>query len=70
MELLETFKAEYDKLSIFAKFSENAFLTVFKVFRDAEDPVRFSSLTLIYILHTCKYIYIYIYIYNIIFVNI
>lgn len=38
-ELVEMFKNEYDKLSIFAKFSETSFLAVFKVFRDAEDPV-------------------------------
>jgi hypothetical protein len=38
-ELLEMFKGEYDALSIFTKFSETAFLSVFKVFREAQDPV-------------------------------
>jgi hypothetical protein len=38
-ELLELFKVEYDSLSFFTKFAENAFLSVFKAFREAEDPV-------------------------------
>ena len=39
-ELLEMFKGEYDALSIFTKFAETAFLSVFKSFREAEDPVN------------------------------
>ena len=38
-ELLELFKVGYDTLSFFTKFAENAFLSVFKAFREAEDPV-------------------------------
>ena len=38
-ELINEFKSQYDKLSIFARFGEDAFLSVYKSLRDAPDPV-------------------------------
>ena len=39
-DLISEFKSQYDKLSVFAKFGEDAFLSVFKSLRDASDPVE------------------------------
>ena len=39
-DLIGEFKSQYDKLSVFAKFGEDAFLSVFKSLRDASDPVE------------------------------
>jgi len=38
-DVISNFKTEYDQLSIFARFSESAFILTYKTFRDALDPV-------------------------------
>ena len=38
-EIIDGFKSQYDKLSIFARFAEDAFMDAYRNLRDAPDPV-------------------------------